>query len=224
MTKEIEYLINYLKKSFVLEKNYALLSIGAHNKQQLLELSKKRQKAIIQWEDVCAVFSIEKIHDYYKSLIIDRRHKVIVSEKSSNQLIFELTEKLGLKYEQFATVIGKHHYKIPYVYKHFIILPDSGVTKRKVNWYFLNHLTGYDKERQLDYTTLQFVDTIEIATHINFDFFDKQLQLIYQLYANQLKQLNEWLIDERIESRLLYRQTLQWRSANSANDAPFIVY
>lgn len=206
----IDDLIDYLKRNKILEDDLKHHIIKLGNKLSMDQLLRQRYTSYgdIQWTSICVVLTIEKYHNHYKTLLIDKVGHIFMSTKTTKQLMNELMTSLGMKYDEFVEKIKNRQYKVPYVYKHFIILPDGGVTKQNVNWLFLNHLVAFDKHERTDDTVLYFKH-LEVHSLINIEYFIKQLQFITSIYYKQLQMVEEWYISDDIAQSYIYQRTLR---------------
>lgn len=157
----------------------------------------------IPWSIICGLLTIEKYSDDYKSCLIDIKGRSWISHKTTKQLLNELFEQLGMSYQEFVTITDTNHYKVPYIYKHYIIVPDSGVSKQSSNWWFLNHLQFHEKNH-LKNITIYFLYW-RIDSKITEQQFERQLHFIFDIYGEQLNELRSWHITDNVRNRYIYK-------------------
>lgn len=166
----------------------------------------------INYRDIIALLVVEG-HEYCQTIVVSRHKEFYYSDKSTRKIVSEMGKRYGMTYEQFVDKIksmdSKLSYKIPYVYKNIIAIPDSGTARGNVNWFFLQHLIGYDSLKPLYYIQLIYDDFI-IQTKIAKEGFYKQLEFIYTHYYKQIQEIKDWGFNNSIEKTFMYQNTLSF--------------
>lgn len=196
------------------------MQIDVNNKkkyEQLLKQDIRRSREIV-YRNVVALLNL-KGHDTFQSLVIMNDGLIYGSEKTTKRLIHEMGEQLGVTYDQFVDKVSEKgtRYKIPYVYKNIIALPESGVARGSVNWFFLQQLVDYDVRKPLNTIELYYDKTV-IQTKIVKEGFIKQLQFIYDHYYRQIKEIAEWQFTDEIRSSLIFKNTLNYQKNDLLNE------
>lgn len=184
------------------------------NKKNIESLLKKGLKRAqrIAYRDILALLSVEG-HDYCQTIILCSNNEMYYSDKTTRKIINEMGKRYDMYYEQFIDTYKLNTttliYKIPYVYKNIIAIPDSGTARGNVNWFFLQHLIGYDSVKPLHYIQLIY-DEIIIQTKIAREGFYKQLEFIYIHYYKQIKEIKDWGFNSKIEKSFIYQNAISF--------------
>lgn len=185
------------------------------NIEKLLDKGLKRAQRIA-YREILALLNVDG-HEYCRSLIVCRNGEVYYSHKTTRKIMNELGMRYGLTYEAFVekTKTSTTHatYKIPYVYKNIIALPDSGTARGSVNWFFLQHLVGYDSFKPT-YSIHLLYEGVVFQTKIVKEGFYKQLEFVYTQYYKQIKEIKDWAFNEEIERSFIYQSAVSFHEQN----------
>lgn len=186
--------------------------IDVTNKKSIEKILEKGIKRVqrITYRDILALLVVER-HEYCQTIIVCCNGELYYSDKSTKKIISEMGKRYGMTYDQFVDKskldTANSMYKIPYIYKNIIAVPDSGTARGNVNWFFLQHLIGYDNLKPI-YNTRLIYDGIIIKTKISREGFYRQLEFIYQQYYKQIKEIKDWGFTKAVEETFIYQNTL----------------
>lgn len=188
--------------------------IDVTNKKYIDSLLEKGLKRVgrLSYRDVVALIAVEG-HEYCQTIVLSRNQEWYYSDKTTRKIINEMGKRYGVTYEQFVDKTknkdNKLSYKVPYIYKNIIAIPDSGTARGNVNWFFLQHIIGYDSLKPLYYIQLIYED-FSIQTKIAREGFYKQLDLIYRQYYQQIKEIKDWGFNSEVEESFIYQNAISF--------------
>lgn len=188
--------------------------IDVTNKKYIDSLLEKGLKRVgrLSYRDVVALIAVEG-HEYCQTIVLSRNQEWYYSDKTTRKIINEMGKRYGVTYEQFVDKTknkdNKLSYKVPYIYKNIIAIPDSGTARGNVNWFFLQHIIGYDSLKPLYYIQLIYED-FSIQTKIAREGFYKQLELIYRQYYQQIKEIKDWGFNSEVEESFIYQNAISF--------------
>lgn len=188
--------------------------IDVTNKKNIDKILEKGIKRVgrINYRDILALLAVEG-HEYCQTIVLSRNKEFYYSDKTTRKIISEMGKRYGMIYEKFIDETKSKDsnlsYKIPYVYKNIIAIPDSGTARGNVNWFFLQHLIGYDSLKPFYYIQLIYDDII-MQTKIAKEGFYKQLEFVYKHYYQQIKEIKDWGFNSEIEESFIYQNSLSF--------------
>ncbi|MBS4762151.1 competence protein ComK [Carnobacteriaceae bacterium zg-ZUI252] len=195
--------------------------INLKNKQTVLDLCTKHIKRVgtIDYRKIMVLIHVDN-HPIYKTLIVYIDNRLYYSPHPTKKLIENMGMVLGQSYEENISK-GEHRvrvYKAPYVFKNIMAIPDKGVARGGVNWFFANQMTGYHVEPKSELVTIHFQESM-IQTQITQESFERQLDRICSVYYRQIKEIESWSFTENIRSSFIYTETInRYRNQHFINE------